>query len=214
MSGLSEIPRASPTPPDSSPAAPIPDCINKDRGPQPEDSAKTTTSVSSVRVLPPVIPVSATYQVSSDSTSNFALIFRGACDEYKKFTGHDLYTHPFAKEVASCNSPDSILDVLRRHAETFIKYSRNHEKLISLLNPIVNVLFIFSATLGEGVGLVRISSIPSASLWLNIVSLAMFSREDDICWHWCPSLGRFHDFPIRIPVTIISGDERCSRFLR
>jgi hypothetical protein len=159
-------------------------------------------------------PVLASNQVPIDPASNFALIFRGACDEYKKHTGHDLYAHPFTKELESCNSPDLILDVLRRHAETFIRRHKNHERLLSFLSPIVNVLFIFSATLGEGVGLVRISSIPSASLWLNIVSLAMFSREDDICWHWCPSLGRFHDFPIRIPVTIISGDERCSRFLR
>jgi hypothetical protein len=118
-------------------------------------------------------PVLASNQAPIDPTSNFALIFRGACDEYKKLTGHDLYTHPFARELESCNSPDIILDVLRRQAETFIKRHKNHEKLLSFLNPIVNVLFMFSATLGEGTGLVRISSIPSASLWLNI-SLSHF----------------------------------------
>ena len=115
-------------------------------------------------------PELASNQVPIDPTSNFAQIFRGACDEYKKLTGHDLNTHPFATELESCNSPDLILDVLRRQAETFIKRHKNHEKLLSFLNPIVNVLFMFSATIGEGVGLVRISSIPSASLWLNIIS--------------------------------------------
>ena len=160
------------------------------------------------------VPGLASNQVAIDPTSNFTLIFRGACEEYKKITGHDLYSHPFARELESCNSPDLILGILRRQAETFIKRHRNHEKLLSFLNPIVNVLFLFSTTLGEGVGLVRISiHHPSAPLWLNTRLLAMFSREDDICWHRCPSLGRSHDSPIRILVTIISGDERCSRIL-
>ena len=104
------------------------------------------------------IPMSASNQVSSISTSNFAPIFRAACDEYKKLTDYDLATHPFASELERCDSPGSILDVLRREAQTLIKRRKRHEKLFACLNPIVNVMFTLSGTLGEGIGLVSISS--------------------------------------------------------
>jgi hypothetical protein len=115
--------------------------------------------------LPPETPFSPTIlmstnnQMSSISTSNFAPIFRAACDEYKTLTGHDLYTHPFAKVLDRYDSADGILNVLREQAQMSFKCLKDHEKLLACLNPIVNVLFTFSATLGEGIGLVRISSL-------------------------------------------------------
>ncbi len=103
--------------------------------------------------------MSTNNQVSSISTSNFAPIFRAACDEYKTLTGQDLYTHPFAQELDHCDSADSILNVLREQAQVPLKRRKDHEKLLACLNPVINVLFTFSATLGEGIGLVRISSL-------------------------------------------------------
>jgi hypothetical protein len=102
--------------------------------------------------------MSTSNQVSNISAPNFAPIFRAACDEYKELTGHDLDTHPFASELERCDSPGSILDVLRGEAQTLIKRRKRHEKLLACLNPIVNVMFTLSGTLGEGIGLVSISS--------------------------------------------------------
>lgn len=100
--------------------------------------------------------MSSTSNLPSVSTSNFTRIFQEACDEYQKLTGHNLYTHPFSAEIQNCHSPDAILVVLRKQAHTLIKCRKGHEKLLKYLNPIVNVLFIFSGTLGEGVGLVSL----------------------------------------------------------
>ena len=118
----------------------------------------------------PTIPMSTNNQVSSISTSNFAPIFRAACDEYKTLTGQDLYTHPFAQELDHCDSADSILNVLREQAQVSLKRRKDHEKLVASLNPVINVLFTFSATLGEGIGLVRISSL------LHLLSLTSVSQ--------------------------------------
>ena len=96
--------------------------------------------------------------VPSVSTSNFTRIFQGACDEYQRLTGHNLYTHPFSAEIQSCNSADSIFVVLRKQTQTLIKRRKGHEKLLKYLNPIVNILFTCSEVLGEGVGLVNLSS--------------------------------------------------------
>ena len=97
--------------------------------------------------------------VPSVSTSNFTRIFQEACDEYQRLTGHNLYTHPFSAEIQSCNSPDAILVVLQKQGQTLIKCRKGHEKLLKYLNPVVNILFIFSGTLGEGVGLVSLLSL-------------------------------------------------------
>ena len=94
---------------------------------------------------------------SNVPTSNFTRIFQGACDEYQRLTGHNLYTHPFSAEIQSCNSPESILNVLQQQAQTLNKCRKGNEKLLKFLNPIVNTLFVFSGTLGEGVGLVSLS---------------------------------------------------------
>jgi hypothetical protein len=90
----------------------------------------------------------------SDSTSNFNEIFQTACDHYRSLTGHDLNRHPFATQLGNCDSPDAVVAVIRKQAETFIKRRRKYEKFLSVLSPIVNVLFLFSATLAEGVGMV------------------------------------------------------------
>jgi hypothetical protein len=99
--------------------------------------------------------------VPSMSTSDFrhfTRIFQEACDEYQRLTGHSLYTHPFSAEIHSCNPLDAILVVLRNQAQTHIKCCKGHEKLLKYLNPVVNILFMFSGVLWEGVGLVSPSS--------------------------------------------------------
>ncbi|KAH9055819.1 hypothetical protein EDB83DRAFT_1089076 [Lactarius deliciosus] len=88
------------------------------------------------------------------SSSNFEAIFRTAFKAYKKRTGHDITSHPLAAKLKTCNSPDTILVVLRAQVDEFDQSRRDDERLTRWLNPTVNVLSAFSATLGEGVGLV------------------------------------------------------------
>lgn len=88
------------------------------------------------------------------STSNFAAIFEAALGNYKSLTGQDLGTHPFAVALESYNSPDSVLVVFRKQAQTFDRFRKGDGKLIAYLTSIVNMLFTLSVTLGEGIDLV------------------------------------------------------------
>jgi hypothetical protein len=91
---------------------------------------------------------------SSRSTDNVIAIFQAASSKYESVTGKRLDAHPFATEFDSCDSPEAVLNVFRIQAQTFDKFRKGDEKLLTWLDPIVHVLFTFSATLGEGIGLV------------------------------------------------------------
>jgi len=99
-------------------------------------------------------PMSAGNEKSDLSTSNFATIFEAASSRYKTLTGQDLGTHPFAVALESYNSPDSVLEVFGKQAQTFHRFRKGDGKLIAYLTLIVNMLFTLSATLEEGIDLV------------------------------------------------------------
>ena len=92
----------------------------------------------------------------STSRSNFDSIFNSALRAYNKKTGKDIASHPLATELQSCDSPDAILAILRRQVASLDQPANSDERIAKYLVPIVNVLYAFSATLGEGVGLVII----------------------------------------------------------
>ncbi|KAH8985159.1 hypothetical protein EDB92DRAFT_2116823 [Lactarius akahatsu] len=94
------------------------------------------------------------HPLANHSPSNFDSIFRTAFNAYKNRTGHDITSHPLAAWLKTCDSPDAILAVLRAQVDEFDRSRRDDERLTKWLNPTVNVLYAFSATLGEGVGLV------------------------------------------------------------
>ena len=103
--------------------------------------------------------MSTSNQTTDPSTSNFAAIFDAASREYKSLTKNDLATHPLAAAIEGYNSLDSILNVFRKQTSAFDKFRKGDDKLMESLTPIVNILFSFSETLGEGVGLVSLRSV-------------------------------------------------------
>ena len=74
--------------------------------------------------------------------------------KYKEKTGDDLLAHWLADELQTCESVDSVLDVLRDQAKAFEQ--SGDQKLMKWINPLVHVLYTFSGALGDGVSLVRI----------------------------------------------------------
>ena len=98
--------------------------------------------------------MSASNQVAGPLTDNFSAIFNAASNEYLKVTGKRLDTHPFAAQLDTCLNPEAVSNVLRSQVHSFKKFREGDEKLMTWSNPTVNVLFAFSATLGEGIGLV------------------------------------------------------------
>src|ERR1700761_7016034 len=97
-------------------------------------------------------------QSPSTSTSfpHFRTIFVAAMKAYEKKTKTDLHTHPLATQLQSCNSSSDILAVLLDKVNEFDKSRSHNERLSSWLGPTINVLYAFSATLGQGVGLVSL----------------------------------------------------------
>ena len=95
-------------------------------------------------------------QVLSSSTSSitFETIFAAALKTYNKQTKKDIVSHPLATQIQSCDSSSAILAVLRTQVQIFDQSQSADEKLTKWLDPTVNVLFAFSTTLGNGVGVV------------------------------------------------------------
>ncbi|KAH9165971.1 hypothetical protein EDB89DRAFT_1911005 [Lactarius sanguifluus] len=91
---------------------------------------------------------------ASSSHSNFQSIFDASLKAYEKQTKKDLLSHPLAARLNSCGSPAAILAVLQDQVQEFEQSRSVNEGLTKWLDPTVNVLYAFSATLGEGVGLV------------------------------------------------------------
>jgi hypothetical protein len=100
--------------------------------------------------MSPTFPVNA----SPSSSSNFQSIFNTALKAYEKKTKRDLLAHPLASELQTCDSPGSILAVLQSQVDDLDRARKCDERLTKWLNPTVNVLLVFSATLGDGVSLV------------------------------------------------------------
>ena len=88
------------------------------------------------------------------SSASFETIFTDASKEYKRQTKRDIASHPLATRLQSCDSPQAILAVLRDQVQKFDQSQSVDEKWVKWVDPTVNVLYAFSATLGNGVGLV------------------------------------------------------------
>ena len=93
---------------------------------------------------------------TSTPSSDFRTIFIAAMKAYEKKTMSDILTHPLATQLQACNSSSDVLTVLLNIVNDFDKSRCQNERLSSWLNPTINVLYAFSATLGQGVGLVSL----------------------------------------------------------
>jgi hypothetical protein len=98
--------------------------------------------------------MSHTYATAS-SSSTFQPIFNNALKAYEKRTKKNLLAHPLVARLQACDSPSSILAVLQQQVQELDRSQSSDSRLTKWLDPTVNVLYALSATLGEGVGLVR-----------------------------------------------------------
>jgi hypothetical protein len=93
------------------------------------------------------------------SSSNFQSLFDASLQSYNDKTKNKLLDHPLATQLQTCDSPNDVLSVLHDLIQQFDQRRTSDERLKNWLNPTVNVLYTFSATLSEGVGLVSPSSL-------------------------------------------------------
>ena len=158
--------------------------------------------------------MSTSTQESDPSISNFISIFSAASEKYKKLTKQDLYSHPFAAQLDRCDSPAEVLDVFRTQAEAFQEFRKGDERLMKWLDPIVNILTKFSATVSAGNALiVSFKEFHlSRSQYDNSCFLATLTRKCDLYCYYCSPRGT--SFPSRSPrVPLTSTSFRRRRML-
>jgi hypothetical protein len=90
------------------------------------------------------------------SSSNFQSMFNAALEAYEKATKSKHLTHPLAAQLQSCDSPTAILSLLKNLIQESDRRSSTDKRLRTWLDPTVNVLYTFSATIGGGIGLVTL----------------------------------------------------------
>ena len=95
---------------------------------------------------------------TSISHSNFEFIFNAALETYRRKTKKDLTSHPLLPRLQSCDSPEAILTVLREQINGLNQSQNGDDGLTKWVTPTINVLYAFSATLGQGVGQVIIGT--------------------------------------------------------
>jgi hypothetical protein len=93
---------------------------------------------------------------TSTSYSKFVPIFNAALESYKHKTKKDLASHPLLSSLQPCDSPEAVLTVLRDQIPAFDQPENQDDGLTKWVIPTVNVLYTFSGTIGQGVGLVNI----------------------------------------------------------
>jgi hypothetical protein len=99
--------------------------------------------------------IMSTAPSTSTSHSNFLSIFNAALESYKHKTNKDLASHSLLYSLQSCNSPEAVLTVLREQIPAFNQSQNRDDEFTKWVTPTVNVLYTFSATVGQGVGLVN-----------------------------------------------------------
>ncbi|KAF8260076.1 hypothetical protein EI94DRAFT_938712 [Lactarius quietus] len=112
--------------------------------------------------------------LTSTYSTNFETIFTAALKAYSKQTKRDVTSHPLATQLQSCDSPISILAVLRTQVQAFNQSQISDERLTKWLDPTVNVLYAFSQTLGNAVGLI----FPASNVIFTGIGVLLLAVKD------------------------------------
>ena len=124
------------------------------------------------------------------SSSNFQLIFNNALKAYERRTKNNLLAHPLAAQLQTCYSPSSIFAVLQEQVHGLDQARSGDERWTKWIDPTVNVLYAFSATIGAGVGIVcpRSCSYPRSAPHL---SAGIHACRRNFCRNWCSPFGLY-----------------------
>jgi hypothetical protein len=95
--------------------------------------------------------------MSDSSSSSLQLLFDAALQSYEKQTRLKLVDHPLSKQLETCHSVDSVMNILQQQVRNLTKFRGADGKVTRSLWRVVHILHALSVstTLGEGVGLVR-----------------------------------------------------------
>ena len=110
-----------------------------------------------------------TAPTASTSQTKFVSIFNAALESYQRKIKKDLASHPLLPGLQSCESPEAVLAVLREQVPAYNQSQNGDDGLTKWVTPTVNVLYSFSGTIGQGVGLVNINTFRRRDFCPNIL---------------------------------------------
>jgi hypothetical protein len=95
-----------------------------------------------------------------EGSPHFQALFESALQDYVKKTGITLAEHPLAVQLQSCNSVESIDNLVQGQAQAFSNF-RESDRIAKSIKMAVSKLITYSATafLGDAFGLVRQNSL-------------------------------------------------------
>lgn len=99
--------------------------------------------------------------MSIDPSPQLKSLLEDALNEFENRAGTNLIQHQIVDRLKNCESPDSVIDVLRGQAQAFRNFRGDDGKLMIWIKRTVDVLHTLSTSgvLGEGIGLVCVCSI-------------------------------------------------------
>ena len=89
-----------------------------------------------------------------EQTSSFQDLFNAALQDYENQTRTSLLDHHLVNRLKSCDSVNSITDILQEHAQIFHEFKGDDGKLMKSLKYIVNILYPLSISTA-GINLVH-----------------------------------------------------------
>jgi hypothetical protein len=98
--------------------------------------------------------------MSINPSPDLKSLFETALNEFERRTGTNLVQHQIIDKLVTCDSANSVIDVLQQQAQAFRNFRGDDGKLMEWLKRTVNVLYTLStsAVLGEGVSSVCLYS--------------------------------------------------------
>jgi hypothetical protein len=142
-----------------------------------------------LKLLPKTVPSVGTFAVMSlnppetPSRSKYQAIFYNALAAYKNKTGKDLTSDPLLGRLKSCDSPGSVIDLLREQIPGFGGFERKNDRLTRWLNPTVYVLYSLSSTIGGPLSLVSLGKfklLHRSSALLYLISRCAHQRGQSL----------------------------------
>jgi hypothetical protein len=146
------------------------------------------------------VPTVPTTPSTSTSQSNFVSIFNAALESYKRKTKKDLASHPLLPSLQSCESPEAVLTVLRDQVPAFNQSLSGDDAHIKWVAPTVNVLYSFSGTIGQGVGLVIITAFRRVVLRPNILFTGIPGSKCNLRRDRRSPFGQCPTYPLERPI--------------
>ena len=161
--------------------------------PDPFGLANTILIRSTLSAPPHSLALAMSQTTTAGAPSRFQALFQTALKSYKKQTKEDLLAHPLVSQLDSCDSTAAIVAILQDQVQVLGKSRSGDDRLTKWLNPTVNVLTAFSATVSGGVSLVGLDTYTNvfleASSYVHFVGI--FACKRDLYRDRCPHLSEY-----------------------